>query len=922
MTLSNNPFAYDVPIVHGYNPVFVPDPCVPKIADDLISRHCCLIIGPPASGTTSTLQAVRDAYQARFPDALWWSLDLLQLPACDETSLFSALAVESRAIFADQETHWSRVANYNSFSRALLKSVMALRLPLVLAIDHIEYAPFSVAQIVVRGVRSLYSRRDERNAPEKLIAVVIAGSRRLRRQGVEYGSPLNFAHAYYIQDLEPRTAVQMLASAGEGRGWAFDPKAAQYLVDETGGSKYLLQRLAHTCVETVIKNKEGTITLDLVQRVVDDFCQAGFRSDPKLNKLLPSLMQDRYTLEVLLELLENPTVGIPQFQVLRADISPDVTMVLKQEGSLIGIRNSIYRRILAEHRPILESAYGVLDRVERKLMCARQFQELTAQADLFLTDGEGLEKALDAIRKHMGCDHVLLHFYDEVERRLVLVCSTQGITAAVRIAPSLQEKIIKVLQEESRLVRCESIAALCLADRCIHNEPSDCAWIPLKVLGTGQLVGSLTLVAHSVVVSRVREKELIDLGATLAEALQRWRYLQGLRKLAHLIVDLPPDQVRREICAVMRTLFNKPYAFLWQGDVNWPPIHLQMAIGLEPKQLELFDLYPTRDLCMKPDSSEPQTKLILEDRQAGDPRLARLLQQAGLKRLLLVGFRIGESGQFGILGTGTPDLWQPTDTERMLAQLVGKQTMVILANLGAYQVIQQRLDASKLSERLLSHELNRAPAAIAEELELLLCGREGVITSGQRERLDRVQRYVNNHQQLIQRLLDVSRLDAGTFRAQMSVQPIRPILSKVLNDLEKEVETVGMQLVIELAPRLPAHRLDAVLVEQIMTNLVRNSKQYAKEGPILVRARGEAGNTIITVEDHGPGVPPEFQNLIFQPWHRGKHSQNIAGSGHNLGLGLYFVCKLMELHGGRVEYDASYLDGARFRLVFPGSEGG
>jgi two-component system sensor histidine kinase KdpD len=126
-----------------------------------------------------------------------------------------------------------------------------------------------------------------------------------------------------------------------------------------------------------------------------------------------------------------------------------------------------------------------------------------------------------------------------------------------------------------------------------------------------------------------------------------------------------------------------------------------------------------------------------------------------------------------------------------------------------------------------------------------------------------------------------------------------------------------MRLEVDLASELPSHHLDPLLVDRIMTNLLRNALEYAEQGPVRVKAWGYEGNTFVTVEDEGPGVPPEFHELIFRRWHRGTYDQHIAGKGDNLGLGLYFVRMWMELHGGRVEYDTTYHNGARFILCFP-----
>ncbi len=920
MSISSNPFCYTEPVSLANDQVYVPDSNVPRIVNDLLSHQCCLIIGPPASGTTSTLLAVGDAYRKRLPEATWWYIDFKQMPADDIASLFAALAKEGADLFPDQVPHWSKADSERAFRRALILSIASIRRPLVLAIDHIESAPVRVAQTVVREVRSLYSRRDEPGALQKFISVVLAGSRGLRRQGEGRGSPLNFACIHYIQDLRPKDAVQMLLSAGEGQLWHFEVGAAQYLAEATNGDKYLLQRLGYDCVESLMESGGKSITLDLAQKVVADFAKAGFRDDPQLSQLLPSLVQDEEALDIILDLLKEPAIQVSLARMLRANISPKVARVFKQKGNSVIIRNDIYQHILLEHKHVLEVVRAMHRSAQQRVLRTRRLQRLISQAEIALAGKEALRSTLTEIRDFMHADDVHLFVYDETRHQLAPNGSTSD-----RIMPSTapvlsQGRFIEALQNATGCVRCQAVVRQCLSDKCLGSQTADCIWAPLIERHATRMVGALALVGQPLVMPPQWEKDLLELSIILADNLQRWRYLLGFQKLARIRVDLPYDEVKHEICEVTSFLLNKPFAFLWQGDVNWSPLLLRAAVGVQQKHYAELGLMSNEALQHLNDP-DPRTLLVSPDQRSNAPIPPDVISSIGLDHLLLVGFQM-QDNQISVLGIGASDLWQPTDMELALAQLIARQATVILANLDAYHQIQQRLETSRLSARLLSHELNRWPAAIAEELELLLGGLEGPMTPSQCEKLERVQGYMERHQQLIQKLLDIARFDAGTFRARMSTQFIRPVLDDVLNRLAPEVEAAGMHLAVDLEPELPSHRLDATLIDRIMTNLVQNAVQYAAQGTVRVRAWADEGGTVVAVEDEGPGVPLEFRELIFQPWHRGKYSQHIAGRGDNLGLGLYFAQKLMELHGGCVEYDDNYSGGARFILAFPKLEGG
>jgi signal transduction histidine kinase len=81
-------------------------------------------------------------------------------------------------------------------------------------------------------------------------------------------------------------------------------------------------------------------------------------------------------------------------------------------------------------------------------------------------------------------------------------------------------------------------------------------------------------------------------------------------------------------------------------------------------------------------------------------------------------------------------------------------------------------------------------------------------------------------------------------------------------------------------------------------NVLRNALRYSPEGgEIVLRARAEGGDCVITTEDQGPGVPPELLEAIFQPLYRVKDSREGVPSGH--GIGLAIVARVAALHGGR-----------------------
>ncbi|HTP82324.1 MAG TPA: ATP-binding protein, partial [Alphaproteobacteria bacterium] len=108
----------------------------------------------------------------------------------------------------------------------------------------------------------------------------------------------------------------------------------------------------------------------------------------------------------------------------------------------------------------------------------------------------------------------------------------------------------------------------------------------------------------------------------------------------------------------------------------------------------------------------------------------------------------------------------------------------------------------------------------------------------------------------------------------------------------------GREIRIDIEPGLPLIRVDFLLFQQVLSNLLDNAGKYAPAGStVSVRARREDAEVVIEVIDEGPGVPPDDLERIFDKFYRVKRlDRQIAGTG----LGLSICRGLVEAHGGRI----------------------
>jgi PAS domain S-box-containing protein len=167
---------------------------------------------------------------------------------------------------------------------------------------------------------------------------------------------------------------------------------------------------------------------------------------------------------------------------------------------------------------------------------------------------------------------------------------------------------------------------------------------------------------------------------------------------------------------------------------------------------------------------------------------------------------------------------------------------------------------------------------------------------------------------LLTNLLDLDRLSRGTIEPNRSFVDMHELTLGVLADVATETHPIKV-----VADGPVISRIDAAQVERIIENLVTNAVRYTPPGtPIWVRLQKVAGGSLITVEDAGPGVPPELRETIFEPFRQGSE---VVRHSPGVGIGLSLVARFAELHGGRAWVEDRPGGGARFGVSLPEGAG-
>ena len=215
----------------------------------------------------------------------------------------------------------------------------------------------------------------------------------------------------------------------------------------------------------------------------------------------------------------------------------------------------------------------------------------------------------------------------------------------------------------------------------------------------------------------------------------------------------------------------------------------------------------------------------------------------------------------------------------------------------------------------VSHELKTPLALIRLFAETLELGR--VPTEDKARQYYRV---INKESQrltqLINNILDFSRIEAGRKEYRFAPTNVGRIVNDVLEAYRFQIEQQGFEITVDVEPDLAEVEADSEALGQALLNLVNNAIKYSRETKsIALAVRGAGDRVAISVADRGIGVPKAEQRKIFEKFYRGEAS--LVHETKGSGLGLSLVEHIMEAHGGSVEIESTPGKGSTFTLVLP-----
>jgi signal transduction histidine kinase len=243
----------------------------------------------------------------------------------------------------------------------------------------------------------------------------------------------------------------------------------------------------------------------------------------------------------------------------------------------------------------------------------------------------------------------------------------------------------------------------------------------------------------------------------------------------------------------------------------------------------------------------------------------------------------------------------------------------------------------ELQVEFLIHELKDPISVIETGMRTLLEKREkyGELSPRQEKTLKRTLRSTQKAREMLYNLLEIGRSQASCFHC-ACFQPANAVYGVLTDALEIMAEKIfeplgGYQeegeiikflsdagIFLNIAPSLVHKNIfqDETKFRQILGNLIKNALCYRLER-IEIRMNQEADHLVIEVSDDGPGIPPEYHEMIFQRYARPKdaESSKLQRKGHGLGLAGALI--LARCLGGNIELESRKGRGATFRLILP-----
>jgi signal transduction histidine kinase len=273
---------------------------------------------------------------------------------------------------------------------------------------------------------------------------------------------------------------------------------------------------------------------------------------------------------------------------------------------------------------------------------------------------------------------------------------------------------------------------------------------------------------------------------------------------------------------------------------------------------------------------------------------------------------------------GVISFWLSNSTRRFdeddlkLAEDLAHRVALAADNAWHFEEARRAVGARDEFISIASHELKTPLTTVKGYVQLL--GRHINANPTNIERINRtigqLRGQVERFEELVDELLDVSRIQSGRIRLSYVECDLSQIVVQVVDRFQQSLEEGSRYRIVVDAATPVRGRWDASRLDQVFTNLVSNALKYSPDGGVIsmsVHARSTGVEIVAT--DQGIGIAPDERDLVFQPFTRGSGASEVAPGA---GLGLYISNEIVRRHGGTLTFESEPGAGSVFKIFLPG----
>ncbi|GEM_PF-252353 len=278
---------------------------------------------------------------------------------------------------------------------------------------------------------------------------------------------------------------------------------------------------------------------------------------------------------------------------------------------------------------------------------------------------------------------------------------------------------------------------------------------------------------------------------------------------------------------------------------------------------------------------------------------------------------------FGIMVLGRQEGHAPFNEEvKDFMRTAGVNVSVALQTAVLYQEAQETAiklqEVDKLKNQFManmSHELRTPLNSIIGFSRVILKGIDGPLTEMQKTDLTAIYESGRNLLELINDILDISKIDAGKMEMVFEPTDLQEIVRGVVTTIAGQLKGSPVELLTDLPDQLPVVLADGRRIRQVLTNMVGNAVKFTEHGYIKISASYDSYQVVMSVEDTGIGIPYDRRHAVFEKFEQVDSSSTRRYGG--TGLGLPLSREFVRLHGGDMDFESVVGEGSRFFFWIP-----